>query len=122
LSVRADTTAVSARASALRCIHLDHRISAKDFSDAPLDLRKIRSWTYLSTTVGRDAIREVLAATLTHNSDFVIEEATPTVHYDDLALTSTRPADNTGGRVQVARRQPDGSWMRIIDRPEIRPA
>jgi len=23
--------------------------------------------------------------------------------------------------VQVARRQPDGTWLRIIDRPEIRP-
>jgi len=38
---------------------------------------------------------------------------------DDLALTSTRSADNTGVRVQVLRRQPDGSWLRIIDRPEV---
>jgi hypothetical protein len=49
------------------------------------------------------------------------EEPLPTVRYGDLALTSTRPADNTGGRVQVARRQPDGTWLRIMDRPEIRP-
>jgi hypothetical protein len=35
------------------------------------------------------------------------------------ALTSTRSADNTGVRVQVLRRQPDGSWLRIIDRPEV---
>jgi hypothetical protein len=34
-------------------------------------------------------------------------------------LTSTRSADNTGVRVQVLRRQPDGSWLRIIDRPEV---
>jgi hypothetical protein len=27
--------------------------------------------------------------------------------------------DNTGVRVQVLRRQPDGSWLRIIDRPEV---
>ena len=33
--------------------------------------------------------------------------------------TSTRSADNTGVRVQVLRRQPDGSWLRIIDRPEV---
>ena len=37
----------------------------------------------------------------------------------DLALTSTRSADGTGGRVQVARRQADGSWLRVIDRPEL---
>src|SRR5882757_7075885 len=30
LSARADTTAVSARTSALRCIHLDHRIRARN--------------------------------------------------------------------------------------------
>jgi hypothetical protein len=26
---------------------------------------------------------------------------------------------NTGVRVQVLRQQPDGSWLRIIDRPEV---
>jgi hypothetical protein len=42
----------------------------------------------------------------------------PTVEFEDLALTSTRSADNTGVRVQLLRRQPDGCWLRIIDRPE----
>ena len=28
-------------------------------------------------------------------------------------------ADNTGVRAQVLRRQPDGSWLRIMDRPEV---
>ncbi|MFO7253035.1 MAG: DUF4440 domain-containing protein, partial [Actinomycetes bacterium] len=42
----------------------------------------------------------------------------PTLRYGDLALTSTRPADGTGGRVQVVRRRPDGAWERIIDCPE----
>jgi hypothetical protein len=41
------------------------------------------------------------------------------VRFEALALTSTRSADNTGVRVQVLRRQPDGSWLRIIDRPEV---
>lgn len=40
-------------------------------------------------------------------------------YFGDLALTSTRSADNTGVRVQVARRQTDGTWLRIIDRPEV---
>jgi len=47
------------------------------------------------------------------------EEPLPTLRSGDLALTSTRPADNTGGRLQVSRRQPDGSWLRVIDRPEL---
>jgi hypothetical protein len=36
----------------------------------------------------------------------------------DASGLADRPADNTGGRVQVARRQPNGSWLRIMDRPE----
>ena len=50
---------------------------------------------------------------------FAIETPLPTVRFQDLALTSTRSADNTGVRIQVLRRQPDGSWLRIIDRPEV---
>lgn len=72
-----------------------------------------------SQTVGRDAIRDVLEKMLAQAPRFQLEEPMPTVRHGDLALTSTRPADNTGGRVQVARRQPDGTWLRIIDRPEI---
>ncbi|WP_432012305.1 YybH family protein [Streptomyces cucumeris] len=74
-----------------------------------------------SSTVGRDAIRAVCERMLEHTTEpFRLEEAMPTVRYGDLALTSTRPADNTGGRVQVARRRPDGTWLRIMDRPEVR--
>ena len=73
-----------------------------------------------SETVGRDAIRAVFEKMLAQAPRFEVEEPLPTVRHGDLALTSTRPADNTGGRVQVARRQPDGTWLRIIDRPESR--
>ncbi len=73
-----------------------------------------------SSTVGREAIRAVLEQMVRHAPlPFPMEEPLPTVRYGDLALTSTRPADGTGGRVQVARRQPDGSWLRIMDRPEL---
>ncbi|MGI5466868.1 YybH family protein [Streptomyces sp. CA-132043] len=73
-----------------------------------------------SATVGRDAIRAVCERLVAHAPlPFVAEEPLPTLRYGDLALTSTRPADGTGGRVQVARRQPDGTWLRIMDRPEI---
>lgn len=73
-----------------------------------------------SQTVGRDAIRAVLERMLAQAPRFEPEPALPTVRNGDLAVTSTRPADNTGGRIQVVRRQPDGSWLRVIDRPEIR--
>jgi uncharacterized protein (TIGR02246 family) len=74
-----------------------------------------------ATTVGRDAIRAVCAQMLEHAPrPFPVEDPLPAVHYGDLALTSTRSADGTGGRVQVTRRQPDGTWLRIIDRPEQR--
>ena len=48
------------------------------------------------TTVGRAAIRELWASVLA-------------------------PKDDAGARAQVVRRQPDGSWLRIIDQPEFKP-
>jgi ketosteroid isomerase-like protein len=73
-----------------------------------------------STTVGREAIQAVLETFLEHAPlPIPFEEPLPTVQYGDLALTSTPSADNTGVRVQVVQRQPDGSWLRIIDRPEV---
>jgi ketosteroid isomerase-like protein len=70
-------------------------------------------------TVGRAAIRAVCGKLVASGLHFEVEEPLPTLRVGDLALTSTRPADNTGGRVQVARRQADGSWLRVIDRPEL---
>jgi ketosteroid isomerase-like protein len=70
-------------------------------------------------TTGREAIRAVYQRMVDAGVTFGIETPLPTVRFEDLALTSTRSADNTGVRVQVLRRQPDGSWLRIIDRPEV---
>lgn len=70
-------------------------------------------------TVGRAAIKAVLEQMLAHAPlPFPQEEPLPTLTHGDLALTATRPADGSGGRAQVARRQPDGGWLRILDRPE----
>src|SRR5215469_18041482 len=74
------------------------------------------------TTVGRDAIRAVLAQLAAHASLPVPQEdSLPAVRYGDLALTSSPSKDGTGVRVQVTQRQPDGSWLRVIDRPESHP-
>jgi ketosteroid isomerase-like protein len=70
-------------------------------------------------TVGREAIRAVCAQMVAQVSHFEPEDPLPTVRNGDLALTSTRAADGTGGRIQVVRRQGDGTWLRVIDRPEL---
>jgi ketosteroid isomerase-like protein len=68
---------------------------------------------------GRAAIQAVYQRMVDAGVKFGIETPLPTVRFEDLALTSTRSADNTGVRVQVLRRQSDGSWQRVIDRPEV---
>jgi uncharacterized protein (TIGR02246 family) len=70
------------------------------------------------TTRGRDAIRAVYEQMVGMALTFQPEEPLPTVTNGDLALTATHRRDGAGIRVQVARRQPDGSWLRIIDLPE----
>ena len=67
--------------------------------------------------VGRDAISAVYRRVLADAEGFERGLPLPTVHFEDIALTSTRAADTPGIRVQVVRRQPDGTWLRIIDRP-----
>ena len=68
---------------------------------------------------GREVIQAIYQDMADAGVKFAIETPLPTVRFEDLALTSTRSADNAGVRVQVLRRQPDGSWLRIIDRPEV---
>lgn len=69
-------------------------------------------------TIGRAAIREVYVKIIESGAQFPHEQALPTVRAGELALTSTVAQDGTGGRVQVLRRQPDGAWLRVLDRPE----
>jgi ketosteroid isomerase-like protein len=70
-------------------------------------------------TTGREGIQAIYQHMVDAGLTFSLEPPLPTVRFENLALTSTRSADNTGTRVQVLRRQPDGSWLRIIDRPEM---
>ena len=53
------------------------------------------------------------------NERFEPEEPRPTLISGDLALTSTIAKDGAGARAQVVRRQPDGSWLRVLDQPEL---
>ena len=52
---------------------------------------------------------------------FEPEQPLPTLISGDIALTSTPPKDGAGARAQVVRRQPDGSWLRLLDQPEFTP-
>ncbi|MGI5166434.1 YybH family protein [Spirillospora sp. CA-253888] len=72
-----------------------------------------------SQTVGREAIRVLWEKVLANRPHFEPEEPLPTLVNGDTALTSTPPKDGSGARAQVVRRQPDGSWLRIIDQPEF---
>jgi uncharacterized protein (TIGR02246 family) len=76
-----------------------------------------------SQTVGRAAIQALWEKVLANRPRFEPEDPLPTLVSGDIAFTSTPPKDDAGARAQVVRRQPDGSWLRLLDQPEfIRPA
>lgn len=70
--------------------------------------------------VGHAAIRKVYAAMLAAHAHFSAGEPAPTLRRGDLALTSTRLVN---GKItaEVAQRQPDGSWLWVLDQPLINP-
>jgi uncharacterized protein (TIGR02246 family) len=70
-------------------------------------------------TVGREAIRELWEKILPQVGRFEPEPPLLTLVSGDIALTSTPPKDGAGARAQVVRRQPDGSWLRLLDQPEF---
>ena len=72
-----------------------------------------------SQTVGRQAIHSLWEKILANAPRFEPEPPLPTLISGDIALTSTPPKDGAGARAQVARRQPDGTWLRLLDQPEF---
>jgi uncharacterized protein (TIGR02246 family) len=70
-------------------------------------------------TEGREAIRALWEKVLANGPHFEPESPLPTLISGDIALTSTAPKDNAGARAQVIRRQPDGTWLRLLDQPEF---
>lgn len=62
----------------------------------------------------RSYYREIAAA----GRVFSMGEQQPALVNGDLALTSTRRRDG-GVTAEVARRQPDGTWLWVIDQYEI---
>jgi ketosteroid isomerase-like protein len=66
--------------------------------------------------IGAAAIREVYAGLLAPRPRFS-GEIRPAISNGDLAVTSTVRAGNA--TVEVARRQPDGTWLWLIDQPSV---
>lgn len=78
---------------------------------------------------GTHAIRQAFAQVLADHPTIRMERR-PTVRTVDLALTSVqwtmtltgpdrRPMILSGVSVEVTRQQPDGTWLRIIDQPNV---
>jgi uncharacterized protein (TIGR02246 family) len=71
-------------------------------------------------TVGREAILALFEQMIAARPEFRPEEPLATLVVGDLALTATRARDEAGARAQVARRGTDGTWRRVLDRPDFR--
>jgi hypothetical protein len=68
--------------------------------------------------VGTEAIRRFYAELLAPQPRFEPGEQAPPLRHGDLSLTSTRLRDGAV-TAEIARRQPDGRWLWIIDQPSI---
>ena len=71
-------------------------------------------------TIGRPAIKALYEQMLAAKPHFRLETPLPTLVMGDIALTATPALDEAGARAQVVRRQPDGTWLRVLDRPDFR--
>jgi ketosteroid isomerase-like protein len=67
---------------------------------------------------GSREIRQAYERLVADRPVFVPGEQQPTLRYGDLALTSVRLADG-GATAEVARRQPDGTWLWVMDQPRV---
>jgi ketosteroid isomerase-like protein len=72
-------------------------------------------------TACRAAIRVLWKKVLANAPHSELEPPLPTRISGDIALTSTHPEDGVGALAQVARRQPDCTWPRLLDQPEFVP-
>ena len=67
---------------------------------------------------GSREIRQAYAHLVADRPTFALGQQQPTLRTGDLALTSVRLVDG-GVTVEVARRQPDGTWLWVIDHPSL---
>ncbi|MGI5493539.1 YybH family protein [Microtetraspora malaysiensis] len=67
---------------------------------------------------GSEEIRQAYKHLVADRPTFTPGQQLPTLRNGDLALTSVRLPDG-GATVEVARRQPDGTWLWVIDQPSL---
>lgn len=70
-----------------------------------------------AAAIGSEAIRDAYRRLLTLGRTYSAKSATAALVNGDLALTSTRIPG--GATAEVARRQPDGNWLWMIDQPNV---
>ncbi len=66
---------------------------------------------------GHRAIRQAYERLLAGRPTFTAGDQRPALVNGELALTSTRIP--SGATAEVARRQPDGTWLWMIDQPNV---
>lgn len=69
-------------------------------------------------SIGTQTIREAFEYMLATAPTFTPGDQQPALVLGDLALTSTR-FPGSGAIAEVARRQPDGSWLWVLDQPNV---
>lgn len=67
---------------------------------------------------GAAEIRRAYERIVADRPTFAPGRQLPTLRNGDLAMTSVRLPDG-GVTVEVARRQPDGTWLWVIDQPSL---
>jgi ketosteroid isomerase-like protein len=67
---------------------------------------------------GVNAIREAYTQLLAERPTFIAGKQRPPLVVGELALTSTRLL-NGSATAEVARRQPDGTWLWAADQPDV---
>jgi uncharacterized protein (TIGR02246 family) len=72
-----------------------------------------------AVTTGREVIYALFSSVLASMPNFEQETPFTTLIANDVALTGTPARDGKGVRVQVVWRQADGSWLRLLDQPEL---
>lgn len=68
--------------------------------------------------VGSDKIREFFTNYLANHSQFAESNQVPALYSGGLALTSSRHS-NGDVSAEIARRQPDGNWLWVVDQFSI---
>lgn len=71
-----------------------------------------------AVAVGTEAIRSFYAKLLANRPHFEPGIQRPTLQQRDLALTSSRLVSGVV-TAEIARKQPDGTWLWAIDQPSI---